>query len=72
MRYVKKKIIIIIVLKPNSGTDPGQDPGHESRGSIRVGSSQRKNKSGYYHIFKTQLGGLPRVRLGSRVGLPLT
>jgi hypothetical protein len=33
---MSKKIVIIIVLKPDSRVNPGKDPGHESEGSTQV------------------------------------
>jgi hypothetical protein len=50
-------MIIIIVLKHNSRVNPGQDPSYKLGGSIRIDLGQCKDKSGYYHSFKTQLGG---------------
>jgi len=38
---------------------------------LTINSGQYKDKSYYYHIFKTLLGSRPEVRLGSRVGLTI-
>jgi len=49
----KIKMVIIIILKLDSGVNPGQDPSHESGGSTWVDRGQCMNKSYYYHNFKT-------------------
>jgi hypothetical protein len=36
---------------------------------LTIDPCQRKNKNGYYHNFKTELGGRPEFRLRSRAGL---
>jgi hypothetical protein len=59
-------MVIIIVLKLDSGVNPGQDPSHESGGSTWVDRGQCMNKSCYYHNFKTWLGGWLRQDLGHR------
>jgi hypothetical protein len=57
---VRIKVIIIIVLKLDSGS-----------AWTWVDLSQRKNKSDYYHSFKTQFRGWPGARPESRVWLTI-
>jgi hypothetical protein len=63
-RHIRIKIIIIIVLKFNSGSIWGK-----AQVTDRVDPSQYKNKSSCYHGFKIWFGGRFGVRPGSRVGL---
>jgi hypothetical protein len=42
---IDKKIVIIIVLKPDSMVNPGEDPGHESEGLTQVDPNLQKKKS---------------------------
>jgi hypothetical protein len=51
----KIKMIIIIVLKLDSGVNLEQDQSHRLGGLTRVYTSQYKNKNCYYHSFKTLL-----------------
>jgi hypothetical protein len=51
---IRIKVIIIIVSKLDLAGQLGQGPDHGSIGSARVDSSQCKDKSCYYHSFKTQ------------------
>jgi len=60
-------MIIIIVLKLDLGVNPEQGLCHLSEGSTRVDLDQYKDKSCYYHNFKTLLGG----RLGQGPGYML-
>jgi hypothetical protein len=56
------KIVIIIVLKPNSMNQSTTKPG--SLVEARFDPSQCNNKNNYYYIFKTlfrgQLGAMPK------------
>jgi hypothetical protein len=42
---IDKKIVIIIVLKPDSMVNPGEDPSHESEGLTQVDPNLQKKKS---------------------------
>jgi len=64
---IRINIVMIIVLKPNLGVDPGQDQGHGLGGSTQVDPSQRMDKNNYYHNLKTWLGGRLGARFFSRV-----
>jgi hypothetical protein len=48
----KIKVVIIIILKLDSGVNPGQGPDHGFGGSTWVDSGQCKDKNYYYHSFK--------------------
>jgi hypothetical protein len=61
---IRIKVIIIIVLKLDSASQPGQDPGYGSVGSARVDSSQCKDKKYYYYSFKTRFDDQTRQGLG--------
>ena len=61
-------MIIIIVLKLNLGVDPEQDLDHGSGGSSWIDLDQHRNKSDYYHNFKTRLGADLGQRLGHESG----
>ena len=50
-------MVIVIILKLDSGVNLGQDQDHESGGSTRVDLGQFKDKNYYYHSFKTQPRG---------------
>jgi len=65
---IRIKVVIIVVLKPDSRVDPEQIPDHESRELIWVDTSQYMDKNNYYHSFKTQLKSQPRVILELQVG----
>jgi hypothetical protein len=41
---IDKKIVIIIVLKPDSMVNPGEDPSHESEGLTQVDPNLQKKK----------------------------
>jgi hypothetical protein len=66
-------MFIIIVLKPNSRvqSEAKSDSLDQARVTSRINPSQHKNKSGYYHSFKTWFGGQPVTRLGSWVRLTI-
>jgi hypothetical protein len=49
----KIKVIIIVVLKLDSGVNPWQDLVHGSGESTQVDPGQCKNQSCYYYNFKT-------------------
>jgi hypothetical protein len=59
-------MIIITVLKLNFGVDLEQDLDHGLGGSTWIDLDQHKNKSDYYHNFKTRLRVDPGQRLGHR------
>jgi hypothetical protein len=48
------------------GVDLGPDPVR-----LTIEPGQHNDKSGYYYIFKTQLGDWPGVRPGSRIKLTI-
>jgi len=66
-------MVIIIVLKPNSWVQSEAKSGSldQARVTSRVNPSHHKNKSGYYHSFKTWFGSRPVARLESWVRLTI-
>jgi len=64
---IRIKMVIIIVLKFNSGVDLGQGPNHYLGGSTLVFLGQHNKKNYYHHSLETILWGQSRARFGSRV-----
>ena len=64
----KIKVIIIIVLKLDSGVNSGIDPSHNTGEWTWVDSSQCKDKNCYYHSFKTRFEGSLGLSLGHGPG----
>jgi hypothetical protein len=60
----KIKVIIIIVLKLDSGVNSGIDPGHKTGEWTWVDSGQCKDKNCYYHSFKIRFEGSLGLSLG--------
>ena len=61
------KLVIIIVSKLNLKVDRGKAQVTYQEGQPRIDLSQYKNKSSYYHMFKTQFKSCPETRFKSRV-----
>jgi hypothetical protein len=64
---VRIKNVIIVVLKPYSGVNWGKAQVTWLGGSTQVNPSQRIDKNGYYHSFKTWLGSRLEIRFKSWV-----
>jgi hypothetical protein len=62
------KMVIIIVLKPNSMIDTREDLTYGLKGSTWVDWVNIRTKSNYYYILKTQLDGRLGAMPGSQVG----
>jgi hypothetical protein len=62
------KVVIIIVLKPDSMIDTKEGLSYGLKGSTWIDWVNIRTKSNYYYIFKTQLGGRLGAMPGSQVG----